>query len=72
MLEFQRTEMPKIDAALPDDWVSECGVCEGNFVVRAADSEANPGPHGTFCPDCKATGLKAPGVLHWHKRRAAE
>jgi MinD superfamily P-loop ATPase len=63
--------IPAITAALDDDWVSECGVCNSPFAIRASDCDdnENPFPHGTFCPDCRARGLKAPGVLHWSKRR---
>lgn len=65
-------ELPEIREALPDDWVAVCGLCEASFVVRAKDSEANPGPHGTFCPDCRARKHIAPGVLNWRRREHAQ
>lgn len=63
-----QADIPKIAAPRDDDWVAVCGVCEGSFVVAKADNEANPAPHGSFCPDCKERRLIAPGVLHWHPR----
>ena len=61
-------DIPKITAARDDDWVAVCGVCEGSFVVAKVDSADNPAPHGSFCPDCQARRLIAPGVLHWSPR----
>lgn len=51
-----------------DDWVASCGVCYGNFVLLARTYPDNPSASGTFCPDCRARKLIAPGVLHWKKR----
>jgi hypothetical protein len=61
--------MRVLEGQRPDDWVSTCGVCGEFFAVRSEDApEGNPFPHGTFCPDCQAKGLVAPGVLHWQPR----
>lgn len=57
---------------LPDDWIAECLICNGDFAIRHEDSPDNPSPSGTFCPDCKARGRIAPGVLHWHRRSPQE
>lgn len=64
-----KSDLPVMEEARDDDWVAECGVCDGNFALRADDSEDNPAPHGSFCPDCRALGLIAPGVLHWKLRK---
>lgn len=61
-------DIPKADAYRHDDWVALCGVCESGFVVPKSDSTNCPAPNGSFCPDCRHRGLKAPGVLHWDIR----
>ena len=61
-------DLRQATTARPDDWVSECGVCEGNFLIRAEDLSEQPSESGTFCPDCRANGAIAPGVLHWTRR----
>lgn len=63
-----KADLPQITEGRLDDWVATCGVCEGNFAVRAADVPENPAPHGSFCPDCRAKKLMAPGVLYWQRR----
>lgn len=67
-LNWKRRELPTVREPQADDWVAECGVCEGQFAIRAADSPENPAPTGSFCPDCKQSRLIAPGVLHWRRR----
>lgn len=62
--------IPTITEQLDDDWTSFCGVCLADFVIAAKDSVDNPSASGTFCPDCRARGMKAPGVLHWRRRAA--
>jgi hypothetical protein len=57
---------------LPDDWVSTCMICDGDFAVRLEESPENPSKSGTFCPDCRARGRIAPGVLHWRPRHKAD
>lgn len=56
---------PEATAAESGDtvvWRATCGVCDAAWKVPQGD---NPAPHGSFCPDCQARGMKAPGVLHW-------
>lgn len=60
--------MPVRTEGKTDDWVATCGVCMGNFSIAAEDCPDNPSSSGTFCPDCRARRMKAPGVLHWRKR----
>jgi len=61
-------DIPKVTEINDSDWVATCGVCEGNFVIHEDGSDKNPYPHGSFCPDCRAKRLMAPGVLNWHRR----
>lgn len=42
---------------------AECGVCRAAWKVE--NQQENPAPHGSFCPDCRAGKLTAPGVLNW-------
>ena len=54
-------------------WRAQCGVCDAKWKVDkdesgrtlTAEPADNPGPHGTFCPDCRGRGMMAPGVLNW-------
>jgi hypothetical protein len=71
MFERRDERIAVVKRLLDDDWIAECGVCEGNFVITAEDSPEIPSKSGTFCPDCRANNLKAPGVLHWRRRNAA-
>lgn len=63
-----KADLPQMTEGMPDDWTATCGVCIADFAVRKSDSENNPAPHGSFCPDCRQRGLIAPGVLHWNPR----
>ena len=67
-MELEQADIPKVTNIRDDDWVAECGVDGANFVIACDGSGQNPAPHGSFCPDCRARGLIAPGVLHWHRR----
>lgn len=61
-------DLPLIKERKPDDWVADCGVCAASFVIFSKDSPENPGPQGTFCPDCRDRKRIAPGVLNWRRR----
>jgi len=43
-------------------WRAKCGVDGSCWSV---ESDVNPAPSGSFCPDCRAQKLAAPGVLNW-------
>jgi hypothetical protein len=61
-------DLPNLREERTDDWVAACGLCSAHFAVTAKDSPQNPGPHGTFCPDCRDRKHPAPGVLNWRRR----
>lgn len=63
-----KAALPEITEGRSDDWVARCGVCLSAFAIQNADCQDHPAPNGSFCPDCKARGLMAPGVLNWHIR----
>jgi hypothetical protein len=67
-----RANLREMRDPLSNDWVATCGVCNSDFSVRASDSPNIPSKSGTFCPDCRARGLMAPGVLHWKLRHEDE
>lgn len=64
----KKANLVEANVPLQTDWISQCGVCEENFLIRDDAEPGNPYPHGSFCPDCKESGLIAPGVLHWKRR----
>lgn len=45
-------------------WRATCGVDGSRWTAQMKD-DANPPAAGSFCPDCQARGMKAPGVLNW-------
>lgn len=49
--------------AMPRVWRARCGVDGSRWVAEMHDDI--PPPNGSFCPDCQARRLTAPGVLHW-------
>jgi hypothetical protein len=47
------------------EWTGECGVC-GSLFGWPRDG-STPGDAGTFCPQCRANGLTASGVVHFSR-----
>jgi hypothetical protein len=45
-------------------WRATCGVDGSRWVAEMIDDD-NPPAGGSFCPDCQARQMMAPGVLHW-------
>lgn len=45
-------------------WRATCGVDGSRWTAEMHDDN-DPPRGGTFCPDCQARHLMAPGVLNW-------
>ncbi len=45
-------------------WRGNCGVCNTQYQYPEYPKER---PNATFCPECRKTGMMAPGVVNWSK-----
>lgn len=64
---FMHLALKELSKLRPQDieYKGTCGVCSFGWKMNAP---SEPKPNATFCPNCRSTGMMAPGVINWRPK----